>query len=146
MKALVHKALNMGRLLLPALIPSWRFFDTIAPSPRIEVAALGSANETPEWNEFRPSADKQRRRDVLKRLFWNPHWNEKLYLVSCAERLSQDDCQHALDEIKKRIRADLKNHPLFQFRLVFIHRAEEALEKNITYLSPIYTVSGDNVP
>ena len=34
---------NALRLLLPALIPSWRFFDVIAPSPRIEYA-LGATS------------------------------------------------------------------------------------------------------
>lgn len=30
--------LNSFRLLLPAIVPSWRFFDEIAPSPRVEYA------------------------------------------------------------------------------------------------------------
>ena len=33
---------NPFKLLLPALIPSWSFFDVIAPSPRIEYALLRS--------------------------------------------------------------------------------------------------------
>ena len=38
------------KLLLPALIPSWRFFDTIAPSPRIEFTLLKTAQDAPgDW-------------------------------------------------------------------------------------------------
>ena len=33
------------RLLLPALIPSWRFFDVVAPSPRIEFVLLETAGD-----------------------------------------------------------------------------------------------------
>ncbi len=40
-------------LLLPALIPSWNFFDVIAPSPRIEAARLASTDAQPVWREFR---------------------------------------------------------------------------------------------
>jgi hypothetical protein len=43
------------KLLLPALIPSWRFFDTIAPSPRIEFTLLKTAQDASgAWREFRP--------------------------------------------------------------------------------------------
>ena len=42
------------KLLLPALIPSWRFFDTIAPSPRIEYALLHDPHAAAAWREFRP--------------------------------------------------------------------------------------------
>lgn len=32
------------KLLLPALIPSWNFFDVIAPAPRVEYAQIGRAH------------------------------------------------------------------------------------------------------
>ena len=41
-------------LLLPALIPSWNFFDVIAPSPRIEIARLVSVDTPRVWQEFAP--------------------------------------------------------------------------------------------
>jgi len=33
------------------------------------------------------------------RMFWNPSWNESLFLVSCAERLLQNPTPHSEDEI-----------------------------------------------
>ena len=42
-------------LLLPALIPSWRFFPHVTASPRVEFALLGSENEVPQhWQTVRP--------------------------------------------------------------------------------------------
>ena len=42
-------------LLLPALIPSWRFFDTITLPPRIEYSLLKTTGElSNRWQEFRP--------------------------------------------------------------------------------------------
>lgn len=78
----------MLRLLLPALIPSWRFFDSIGPSPRLEFAVLKTPdNPEPEWQEFDPRPARVPLAGMLLRLFWNPHWNESLYLFSCAEKL-----------------------------------------------------------
>ena len=65
------------KLLLPALVPSWRFFDTIAPSPRIEYALLRNAEEPPssdDWREFRPRPARQSAIRMLGRLLWNPVW------------------------------------------------------------------------
>lgn len=81
----------MLRLLLPALIPSWRFFDRIGSSPRIEFAVATSVDEAgAPWREVRPKPAHVSLRVMLFRLFWNPHGNESLYLVSCAERLLDD--------------------------------------------------------
>ena len=78
-------------LLLPALIPSWRFFDVIAPSPRIEFAMLTSPDSAAVWQAFRPRPARVALSTMLGRLFWNPRWNESLFLVSCAERLVDQD-------------------------------------------------------
>jgi len=51
----VENMLQTIKLLLPALMPSWRFFAAIAPSPRIELALLKTAKDVPDvWQEFRP--------------------------------------------------------------------------------------------
>jgi hypothetical protein len=111
-------------LLLPALIPSWRFFDIIAPSPRIEYAVLPSRDATAEWREFRPRPQRVSLPAMLGRLFWNSRWNETLFLVSCAERLVDEPTAHSEDEIFRRIAADLADapEPWLAFRLVFVHR------------------------
>lgn len=134
-------------LLLPALMPSWRFFDIIAPSPRIEFALLTTADETPEhWQEFRPRPARLSLATMLKRMLWNPHWNESLFLVSCAERLEEHPTAHSEQEILSRMKRDVRHHPAapyLQFRLVFLSRAGTEIQKEVTYLSPIYP-RGDN--
>jgi hypothetical protein len=132
------------KLLLPALIPSWRFFDAIAPSPRIEFALLQNAQETPVfWREYRPRPALVSLPDMLKRMLWNAEWNEYLFLVSCAERLINNPADHSLEEIFKRIAADVRrgpadvSAPMMQFRLVFVSRAGAGLERDIRFISPV---------
>lgn len=122
-------------LLLPALVPSWRFFDTIGPSPRIEYALLASPDDAPDgWQEFRPRPQRVSPLSMLARLVWNPGWNETLFLVSCAERLADHPTAHSEDEIYRRIAADLardpdaaSQSPWLCFRLVFMARDRDGL-------------------
>jgi len=142
--------LHTLKLLLPALIPSWRFFDVIAPSPRIEYALLETAQEAPcEWREFRPRPARLPVHSMLKRLFWNPRWNESLFLVSCAERLMANPTEHSSQEILKRIRAEITRDtggtdpaPWLQFRLGFLSREGTQIQKHITFVSPVQPVFG----
>jgi hypothetical protein len=138
------------KLLLPALVPSWRFFDTIAPSPRIEFTLLHTAQEASgRWREFRPRPARLPIGGMLKRLFWNPRWNESLFLVSCAERLMASPTEHSRQEILDRIEAELARdsidagaNPYLQFRLVFLSREGAQIQRHITYISPIHKLSG----
>ena len=126
--------LKILSLLLPALIPSWRFFSAIAPSPRIEFALIAAArNEARTWVEFRPRPARLSISSIIGRLFWNSDWNESLFLVGCAERLIQNSCEHSRQEIFNRIVRDIRAQQAFpsgllflQFRLVFIkpHRLD----------------------
>jgi hypothetical protein len=123
-------------LLLPALIPSWNFFDVIAPSPRIEVARLASVDAPRVWHEFRPRPQRVSPVEMLRRLIWNPRWNETLFLVSCAERLIDHPTPHSEDEIFRRIAADLicePGEPWLVFRLVFVSRQGEAIEREVLF-------------
>jgi len=101
-------------LLLPVLLPAWRFFQTIEPSPRIEVDVDG------EWVEARPRPLHVSWRAMLARLFWNPTWNETLYLTSCSERVLEDRRAHARAEILARLKAS-------RFRLVEVQREGDGL-------------------
>ncbi len=88
--------LHTLKLLLPALLPSWNFFDVIAASPRIQFCLLTKENEPPpEWHEFRPRPEKLTLIQMLKRILWNPQWNESLFMVSCAERIIEHSSQLA---------------------------------------------------
>lgn len=132
-------------LLLPALVPSWRFFDVIAPSPRIEFVVLKDAEERAEnWREFRPRPAHLSIFDMLKRMVWNPRWNEALFLVSCAERLMKSQSEHSVQEILGRIERDLRGagfdcagSPYLQFRLVFLYRDGAVIEREVTFVSSV---------
>ena len=129
---------------MPALIPSWRFFDIIAPSPRIEYALLENASDQANtWKEFRPRPQKLPSWSFIYRLFFNAHWNESLFLMSCAERLIQNPSAHSENEIFTRlmdtpdIQAQSQTH--IQFRLIFLSKepSEERLNTHLAYTSPI---------
>ena len=117
--------------LLPALLPSWRFFDSIGPSPRIDYAWLG-ATDSPEnapWQAFRPLPARLSWWQFMRRLFWNPHWNETLFIVRCAERMLEGDTGFPEAEIQRRLRRAARSGELSRVvtdpdaRLVFRIRA-----------------------
>lgn len=128
---------NPLALLLPALIPSWNFFDVIAPSPRIEYALLAAPDAAPDWREFRPRPQRVSVPAMLGRLVWNPRWNETLFLVSCAERLIDEPTAHSEDEIFRRIAAELAAGPgdWLAFRLVLVHREGDEIVREVAYFA-----------
>lgn len=140
--------LHSLKLLLPVFFPSWRFFDVIAPSPRLEICFLKNEKSTPQvWQEFRSRPDRVGFLLMLGRMFWNPVWNETLFLVSLYERLMADLGQRTqiCDEISKRIQIDLKGSVgectslgFFQFRLVFVSREGSDMCRDVTFVSPVY--------
>jgi len=135
------------KLLLPALVPSWRFFDIIAPSPRVQFTLLNAENDVPqEWHEFRPHPAHLPLLHMLGRMLWNPQWNESMFVVSCAERLMESPTRHSEDEIMRRIMSDVVNDTTqvhwadashLQFRLLIIERQETELQEEVTYYSRI---------
>ncbi|MCI4664539.1 MAG: hypothetical protein MRY74_07440 [Neomegalonema sp.] len=130
-------------LLAPALAPSWRFFDEIAPSPRVEYTLLPTGDAAPtQWREFRPRPDRLSLRAMIRRLFWNPHWNEGLFLVSCSERLIDGKVDFSRREIMDRVVAEVRSianppeHlPYVRFRLTFLYRQNQTVEKHVLYVS-----------
>jgi hypothetical protein len=129
-------------LLLPALIPSWRFFPRVTASPRIEFALLGTADEEPQrWQEFRPRPAYVPMRAMLGRLFWNPRGNETLFLVSSSERFLYRGLKRSRDEIVTRMQADLLRSGIadgarhFQMRLVLVSREQDRLVREVVYRS-----------
>jgi len=147
---------NTLKLLLPAIIPSWRFFDIIAPSPRIQFALLDSENDPPlakrQWREFRPRPTHLSFLQMLGRMFWNPERNESLFMVSCAEHILQQPTQHSEDEILKRIIAELRANNInrsvavthVQFRLLLIQRQNARLRQQVVFRSRIQPLPTQN--
>jgi len=135
------------KLLLPALIPSWNFFDVIAASPRIEYTVLSAPDAGGDWLEFRPRPQRVSLCAMLGRLFWNARWNETLFVVSCAERLLAAPTAHSEDEIFRRIAADLAGAPheaWLRFRIALLSEEGNALTREIAFISdarPIAAIS-----
>lgn len=135
-------------LLLPALMPSWRFFESIGPSPRIEYALCVNSADTPAaWQELRPRPQSVSFSQMLIRMIYNPWWNEHLYLTSCAERLihAPDDI-HSAAEIMRCVKADLRAEAggqYLRFRLAFISREDAGLETHILYESAPNPINDD---
>ncbi len=134
------------KLLFPIFIPSWQFFKEIAPSPRIEFTLLTTEKDLAKWQEF--NLRPQENPNLLKSLFYNPRWNEALYITNCAEQLIANPTEYSSQEILKRITAELKRKqtnlettPYLQFRLIFISRQNSDLMEDLLYSSEIKRIS-----
>ncbi len=104
--------------LLPALLPGWRFFDEIGPSPRIDYALLptASALTDADWQPFRPAPLRLSLAALLWRLLWNPERNETLYVLRCAERVLEGDSGFPVAELQRRIDAAARAGLLYPLR------------------------------
>lgn len=100
--------LRLIRLFLPVVFPSWRFFAVIEPSPRIEFCVLGSdpAEVVLPWRELCPRPPQVGVGQTLARLVFNAQVNERLFLVTCAERV----VEHADAGAAAHARAHIAGH------------------------------------
>ena len=135
-------------LILPVLVPSWRFFKTIEPSPRVQWTLIPDCGDAvADWHEFRARPENVSPSQMLFRLFWNPAWNETLFLVSCAERIQEHPTDHSINEIRRRILHEFVRTEIdtsgkrMQFRLVFVHRDGTKISKEIVFLSETFAVT-----
>ena len=141
--------LHTLKLLLPALIPSWNFFDIIAPSPRTQYTLLNQPTEIPaNWQLSRPLPEDVSFTQMLGRMPWNPSWNESLFMMSCAERLLDYPTRHSEDEILKRIARDISSggkdsviNKYLQFRIMLVSRAAGTLVEDLAYESRVVPMS-----
>ena len=75
-------------------------FPAVGPSPRIQWAfASGDAT----WHELRPRPRVVSATSMLRRLFWNADWNDKLFMVSCAERILDNPTPHSIEAIRQAV-------------------------------------------
>ncbi len=128
--------------VLPVLFPSWRFFKTIEPSPRVEWAVVETRATDPfVWRVFRPPPDHLSLGQLLWRLVWNPQGNADLFVVSCAERIQDAPTAHSIAVIRRRVRQDAADvgcvdaGAVLQFRLVFVRRDGAGLVRDIVFQS-----------
>ena len=125
------------RLYLPALIPSWRFFEEIGPSARIELRIDGGP-----WREYRSLPKRISPLQALRRMVWNPEWTEHLFLVSCAERLMTHPTDHSVTELETRLTkiSQAPKGARLQFRLKFLSREGGKVVSHVAYESAGWTV------
>jgi hypothetical protein len=136
-------------LILPVLLPSWRFFQTIEPSPRVQWALLSKGGAAVgDWQELRPRPMSVTARQMLVRLFWNAPRNDALFVVSCAERITENPTAHSINEITRRILEDLTHGAegnaasVAQFRLIFISRDDTGICQDILFQSDPFPTAG----
>jgi len=75
-------------------------------------------------------------------MFWNPRWNETLYIASCADRLLGTPDPHCQQEILQRIKHDIHTGEIdsasatqVQFRLLLIKRVNAELITDLIFIS-----------
>ncbi|RYY03050.1 MAG: hypothetical protein EOO53_10235 [Gammaproteobacteria bacterium] len=134
----------MIKLFLPVLFPSWRFFSSIGPSPRIEFALLQNENdELVNWQEFRPKPARISFVKGLLLLFHNPRWNETLYINTCAERLFEGYSEMREQEIMRRILASISvgeiiadsNVCYVTYRISAVMREGQVISQPVTFIA-----------
>ncbi|MET0357487.1 MAG: hypothetical protein ABW044_11970 [Cellvibrio sp.] len=134
----------MLKLFLPVIFPSWRFFSSIGPSPRIHIAfTLNGDDEPVDWREFRSRPQNISIREGVFRLFHNPHWNETLYINTCAERLFEGHSEMREREIMRRILVAIQSGEIapeagsnyVRYRISAIIREGEVVTQPVTFIS-----------
>lgn len=115
------------RSLISALISNWQFFKESTLAPVIEVNVDGA-----DWQELSLRPKSQSFFDIVKSLFFNPHWNEALFIMDCAERLVLEKSQEDEDELTERIKLKLstQNAKYFEFRIIFISKDQKEIVFN----------------
>ena len=142
MRSLVSFVFRFVSLLLPALIPSWRFFKDVGPSPRVQFRALEN-DQTGAWQDVMARPAHVGLLQMLGRLFWNPDWNAYLYSVTCAERLvCEEGNEHARRELQCYVERchQLPSKTQYQFRVVYLVRAEHGPSRHVIYESPVVPI------
>lgn len=129
-------------LLLPILLPSWRFFQTVEPSPRVQWALEGA--KPAQWHAFCPRPAHVSAAAMLRRLFWNPAWNDTLFVVSCAERLHLAPTAQAEAQIAQRVAREVPvpAGTALRFRLVFVQRTSGTLIEDVVFFSALFAAGG----
>ena len=134
--------MNIVRLILPILIPSWRFFDRVGPAPLIQICRQNHCHSKKEqviWEDIGvyalPVFNVQ---SFIQRLFWSPLRNEYLYLVSLSERLICQEEEFAEQQIFHILTRHYPDIDHLQFRLVFADRDNEVITNHVVYTSCCY--------
>ena len=104
-------------LILPVLLPSWRFFQDVGAGLRVEMRVAHG-----EWREVFPRAKRITPVQGLGKLVWNPSRNEALFLATCAERYLVERQEATRRPLVERIAWHANGAP-FAFRIVLVDGA-----------------------
>lgn len=134
--------------LLPALMPSWRFFDAIGPSPRLDYAWVHDDTSPTIWHTFRPRPARVGMALMVARLLWNPMQNESLYIVRCAERIVEGETDFPARELRWRLllaerRGELvaQTAPSLRFRVRAVYREGGELLDDVVFVAASFGVT-----
>jgi hypothetical protein len=134
--------------LLPALMPSWRFFDAIGPSPRLDYAWVHDDTSPTIWHTFRPQPARVGVARMVARLLWNPMQNESLYIVRCAERIVEGETDFPVRELRWRLllaerRGELvaQTAPSLRFRVRAVYREGGELLDEVVFVAASFPVT-----
>jgi hypothetical protein len=130
--------------VLPVLMPSWRFFKTIEPSPRVEFAIIGEDGKIEGWCDAFPRPATLSPCQITRRLFWNPAWNDALFMVSCAERIAEQPTYYSINEIRQRIRQlpQVQGAAHGRFRLTFVSRVGADVSRDVVFIADAFLIRG----
>jgi hypothetical protein len=133
--------MSLLSLFLPTLFPSWRFFQDVGPSIRIDVRVL-LAERASDWQEVIARPAGMSALTALRKVFWNAAWNEYLFLISLADRMIVDPMPELVDELNAILtRAHARPGERLQFRLRLIDRGAWRREDVVAYESaPVLAV------
>lgn len=122
-------------LLMPVLFPSWRFFMTVGPSPRVQYRIKGGV-----WRESAPMPAHVPLWKMAARMVFNAERNRQLYLVALAERMVATPSAHSQAELKRLLAARHGGEgDHMQFRLVFVMRDGDALIEEVIVKSDTFS-------
>ncbi len=98
---------------------------------------IGADGVTEDWRQAFPRPAAVSARQIIGRLFWNPAWNDALFVVSCAERIAEQPTQHSINEITQRIRQlpQIQGAEKGRFRLTFVSREGDEFSREVVYIS-----------
>lgn len=84
---------------------------------------------------------------MLRKLLWNPRWNEMLFMVTCAEKLLDEPSPWHEDELLTRIAADFMRERspgpgYLRFRIVIVQREDKRITERVSFVSAPRQLTG----
>ncbi|WP_425039705.1 hypothetical protein [Primorskyibacter sp. S187A] len=118
--------LRFIQLLLPVLFPSWRFFREVGPGISVQ-RRIGQGDGQGDWADVIARPEHVSPALMAVRLVWNPRVNQRLYLVSLAERLLTEPTAYVEAELHARVAHGLPPGTAYALRILLCDADGEAV-------------------